>query len=234
MICAGTFHRLWHAPPMRASEQVARRWLSPAELETLAELGDVSRRRAWFAGRMLVKRILLEELLPSVHGYEVTGPADIEIVSRDGLGRAVRPRAIIGGRQQPWRLSLAHGEDSVFAAASNDENVSVGVDLVPRAIGRRGFAECWLTSRERRAWGRLGDPLRLAENWAVKEAVYKAAGQGESFQPTSYEVLPAENGLTCSWNGSAQFSIPRIEFFDADPHLGVLVTLHKIQSEAIA
>jgi len=234
MICADTFHRLWQAPPLTASEEMARRWLSPAEAETLAELSDAFRRRAWLAGRMLIKRLLLEEMLPGMDGYEEMRPAEIEIVSRDGLGRGVRPRVFVGGRQQPWRLSLAHCEDSVFAAASKDNNVSVGVDLVPREIGGRGFAECWLTPQEHRAWGSFGEDQGLAKIWAVKEAAYKAGGQGESFQPTSYEVLPAENGLTCSWNGSAQFSIPRIEFFDADPHLGVLVTLHKIQSEAIA
>jgi phosphopantetheinyl transferase len=137
----------------------------------------------------------------------------------------------IGGRQQPWNFSLAHCDHSVFAAVSSDEEVPVGVDLVPREIGQRGFADFWLTSRERRAWRPYDECQSIAKIWAVKEATYKAIGQGEPFEPTRFEVLLTADGLTCCWNGPTPSSTPRIEVFDAGPHVAVMVAINKVLSE---
>lgn len=166
-------------------------WLSDSEREVYAELRDARRREAWLFGRLLSKDLILSRMAASLGARGAIDPGRVEILSRDGLGRATRPRALLQGRLQPWSLSLAHSDRSVVVAFSEDPGVAVGADVTPIQSPSAGFVDLWYTPWER-AWVRAqGDqgPRRVATLWAVKEAFYKAVNVGERFAPSRIEVL---------------------------------------------
>jgi phosphopantetheinyl transferase len=180
-------------------------WLGQAEREVYDDLRDRGRREAWLFGRLLAKELILADLA----GRSPTtrwDPAEIEIHSRDGLGRPIRPRVVVGGQLQPWSLSIAHSDTTVLLALTRQSAVSVGVDLAsPVAAAARGLGS-WFTPAERRwldqcpADGRdgpiwpAGRAWRAAVVWAAKEAGYKAIGATEGFSPGRIEVQPGRDG----------------------------------------
>jgi phosphopantetheinyl transferase len=91
----------------------------------------------------------------------------------------------------PWSLSIAHTPRAVLVALGRTPGVRVGVDLVEPVTLPRGFAEVWFTAAERRLL-RDAQPSVAATLWAIKEAVYKAAGAGRPFAPRAIEVLPQQ------------------------------------------
>jgi phosphopantetheinyl transferase (holo-ACP synthase) len=171
--------------------------LSDGEREVYAELRDVPRREGWLLGRIMAKRLILGTLMaPPALGRGIH-PAVVQIHSRDGLGRAIRPRILLHGRLQPWSLSIAHSDRSVLVALSDAPGVSLGVDVTLHQALGAGFEDTWLTPWER-GWLRdqvgQGRPPATSALWAVKEAFYKAANGGEPFVPRRIEVRLGEGG----------------------------------------
>lgn len=167
----------------------AERWLTPREQSVYAGLRDPARRRAWLAGRVVAKRLVCDRLRSESKPIR---PTEIEIDSGDGRARRQRPRVILDGRPLDWRLSIAHSGRSLLVALAGSGQPSVGVDLLEPTESRPGFVELWFTNRERRWLAAGGHSWYVA--WAIKEAAYKAANQGEPFRPQAFEVLPAPGG----------------------------------------
>ncbi|MBM2813021.1 MAG: 4'-phosphopantetheinyl transferase superfamily protein [Chloroflexi bacterium] len=199
----------------------AEDWLSPSEREVFAELRDPSRREGWLCGRLLAKRLILDDVLAPSVGEEAIHPTEIDIHSRDGLGRATRPRVTLRGRLQPWALSIAHSDRSVLVALSRAPGVSVGVDVAR------------LTPRERR-WVHSAGEMRLASTlWAVKEAIYKAVSYGEQFTPLRIEVCPrAGGGYTYHWDGAEPEAAHTIHIADSDRETAAIVIAGSSDSQA--
>ena len=165
-------------------------WLSDGEREVYAALRDARRREAWLFGRLLGKDLILRRVGASPGARGAGDPGCVEILSRDGLGRAIRPRVLVGGRIQPWALSLAHSDRFVLAVLSREPGAAVGVDVTPVRPPGAGFLYLWFTPWERawiRAQGGRG-PRCAATLWAVKEAFYKAVNAGERFAPNRIDV----------------------------------------------
>jgi len=165
-------------------------WLSDGEREVYAGLRDARRREAWLFGRLLGKDLILGRVGARLGAWGAAAPRRIEILSRDGLGRAVRPRVLVEGRVQPWALSLAHSDRFVLVIFCEEPGAAVGVDVAPIRPPGAGFLGFWFTPRER-AWIRARanqGPRRAATLWAVKEAFYKAVNAGERFAPGRIEV----------------------------------------------
>jgi phosphopantetheinyl transferase len=169
-------------------------WLSDEERYVYGQFTDPRRRAAFLWGRIWAKRLILVEYRAALRlGATTIHPAEIQIDSGLRNHRRTGPQVTIAGRRLPWSLSIAHTDGAVLVALGRTPGVRVGVDLVEPVVLPRGFGELWLTTAERR-W--LGDsqPGLVATLWAIKEAVYKAAGGGRPFTPQTIEVLPHPPG----------------------------------------
>ena len=98
--------------------------LSPEERDMHAHIRDQRRAGEWLAGRILVKRWFAERLESGVR------PTDITVVSTDGFGRSVAPRAFWRGRMLPERFSIAHAAGIVLVTLASRPDVRVGADVV--------------------------------------------------------------------------------------------------------
>jgi phosphopantetheinyl transferase len=192
----------------------AAAWLTPAERETWSGLTNPQRRQAWLGGRMLAKRMILRHL-PALR------PAEIEIHSRDSLGRSTRPRVTVCGRLQPWALSIAHSARFVFVALSAAPGLAVGVDVTAGPEPNAAFRDTWFSPGERR-WCESPGGATL---WAIKEAVYKAVNRGEPFAPRRIEVFRTDNRYAFRWDGKAPSSVSTIEVGSFGGEITALVTV---------
>ncbi len=161
-----------------------RNWLSDAERREFARFRDEGRLQQWQAGRFLVKQLLNEQLVPGSTPWR-----DVEILSRDEDGRAVRPWVRIHGKPRSWCVSISHTQRGVLAAVSLSPGIQVGVDLAEREELNPQSLVFWFSAGEREQL-READARQTAVCWAVKEAVYKAINTGESFVPKKFEVFP--------------------------------------------
>ena len=197
-------------------------WLTEAEYSELRRFRDESRRETWLFGRWAAKSLIQDQ-------FAVSPPeaAEIEILSRDADGRAVRPTVRIAGRPAVGCLSITHSSQAVLAALSLQADCRVGVDLsaVERVGG--GFVQTWFTPGEQ---GQIAqDERRAALFWAVKEAVYKACNEGESFVPQKIEVQCEADEVYCCRYGNVRLSAPDIRVWTVDGQIAVLVTYRRAE-----
>jgi len=175
--------------------------LSTAERSELDRLSAPLRRRQWLAGRSLARQ-LVERAAGADQSGDIESGA-VQILTHGERGLGTRPRVSIGGRELPWSLSIAHSERGVVAALAADNSCNLGIDLVSLdgcVAARPSFQRLWFNTAER-VWAGA-DPLRAASIWGIKEAVYKAANRGESWEPRQVEVRPTAAGcFKCSYRG---------------------------------
>jgi phosphopantetheinyl transferase len=197
-------------------------FLSAGEREELCRWRDPASREAWMMGRFLSKQLVLSRL-----GDRRLDPASIEICSRDPQNRRVRPTVRVGGRLQPWNLSISHSKTALLAALSPMPEVAVGVDLTAVEEFSPGFLATWFTKREQIALS-VSEPRQTAAYWAIKEAVYKAGNCGESFAPRRIEIFPKEPGkYGCFDRGVDLSGICNVRTWDIDRQVAVVVTLRR-------
>jgi phosphopantetheinyl transferase len=210
---------MWRSARRRPSQGLGTAWLTDVEKETYAELKAERRRQEWLIGRRLAKELILEAMTDMP-----LNPRDVEISSRDGLGRRTRPRIVIAGRAQPWSLSIAHSDDLVLVALSTDARVSLGVDIVPVQSWTKASLESWFTETERQ-WMETG-AMRPSTVWAVKEAVYKAVNRGEPFVPQRIEVRPNLGGAySYLKNGRAPLAGAEIRVSESNEEIMAITTV---------
>ncbi|HBO42463.1 MAG TPA: hypothetical protein DD670_00695, partial [Planctomycetaceae bacterium] len=175
----------------------AARWLTDDERKTQAALRAADYRRQWTAGRVLAKRLMLEQ-----GGLPARDARAINITSRSAHGFGIRPRVTIDGDVVPCSLSISHTDGAVLAAFTTLSAISVGVDLVERQPFAPGFSRRWFTGSERElvAAGE-DDELEIGRIWAMKEAIYKAACHDEPFAPRRIRLEPIAEGYTCVYRG---------------------------------
>jgi phosphopantetheinyl transferase len=210
-----TFRQLSDEGRARADE-----CLTSDEREEGARFRDASRRAGWLWGRLVGKGLLAEHL-----GDPTLDPREIRISSRDARGRAVRP--VVRSRDLPVSacLSISHSDESVLVALCGRPGIRVGVDLVSMRSLRPGFLRMWFTAGEQ-AWLRRAGRDQAPVLWAIKEAVYKAANEGEPFKPRRVEVLPGASGdYACAYLGEAVGACCRIRTMPLDPYMAAFVTM---------
>ena len=192
----------------------AETWLGAAERHELENLRDAGRRRQWLAGRWLAKQLIRE-------AFDIAEPAHIDIFTRDERGRGVRPRVTTRLHELRLSLSISHTELGVLVALSKTNRLSIGVDLAPRQIpAADGFWRLWFTPFERQ-WMEHDAENRTGVVWAAKEAIYKAANQGQSWNPRHLEVRRHGRwGFECSYRGR--------------PLQGLSVSLHEFDGQTAA
>lgn len=194
--------------------------LSEREREELAAWRNENRRRAWLLGRTLAKE-LIAELLAESPEEQARQSGQIEILSRDAEGRVNRPRIWCDGVERPWSLSISHCERGVLAALTATPHVALGVDLAGGETFSDSFVDLWFTPAER-AWFHDTQCQGTARFiWAAKEAMYKAANDGESFVPRDVEVLADGR---CTYRG-APLPDCRLRSWTLDDHLAVSATV---------
>jgi phosphopantetheinyl transferase len=185
-------------------------WLSPREQAEFEQWRDDRRRRGW-----LMSRVLAKQLMGDTAGATAM---DSEILSRDALGRVNRPLVWRHGDVLPWSLSISHSDRGVLVALAPSDEATIGVDLTPEHAFSQSVAETWFTAAEL-AWYRQANSRQIgAYLWSVKEALYKALSDGESFAPLQFEVLADGQ----CWHRGALLSDCRVQSWTVDGHLAVL------------
>jgi len=198
-------------------------WLGAAELGELARLGDANRRTQWLAGRWLSKQLIGEET-------NVAALGDLQIVSRDDRRRGVKPEIWLGALRLDWSLSISHSDRGVLVALAATGETSVGVDLTVRVPASESFESAWFSAMER---SRLaGDRQRRARTlWAIKEAVYKAANAGESWDPLNVEVTATAKGeFRCEYRGRELAELA-LAIEDIDGQVAVVASMPRAEFE---
>jgi|GEM_PF-4574721 len=171
--------------PLLADQPVAR-WLSPGEQAEIGAARHLQARRQRLAGRILAK-MLVQRQLASEPGSAICDPRQIQIDSRDGMGRRVAPRILVSGRWLDWSVSISHGESVVAAALSTEGTRPVGIDVTDLTGGQQESLSLWLTEAERRIAAEAG-PDAAVRLWCLKEAAFKALGEGRRFRPLDWDV----------------------------------------------
>jgi len=186
------------------------------ELAELERLTAESRRQTWRWGRILSRDLLRECGVVCDSSSEQT-----EILSINAFGQNDRPAVYVDGRQQAVSLSISHSDRGILVALS--AAMRVGVDLVDLEQGPLDSLWVWMTNSER-AWMHRSDLRQQATVWAVKEAVYKAVNEGESFSPLSVTVVQGIHGrYSCFYRNRDMTSICHIHISEMDSHLAAVV-----------
>jgi phosphopantetheinyl transferase len=137
----------------------------------------------------------------------------------------VRPQVRVRGLPPSACLSISHSDESVLVAVCGAPGARVGVDLAAMEPPGPGFLRMWFTAGEQ-AWLRRAGRDQAPVLWAVKEAVYKAANEGEPFKPRRVEVLPgASGGYACAYLGEAVGAGCRIRTMPFDRYVAAVVTM---------
>jgi phosphopantetheinyl transferase len=202
-----------------AQHDDAEEGLSDDERAELNHWRNPRRREEWLLGRVLARQLVAEELGDS---------SAIEILSRDGLGRSVRPIVTIAGQPLPVSLSISHTRLAVLVALCAVPGVSIGADLVPCAPLGNGLMEFWFDEQEQLLAENCG-ALEACRLWAAKEAVYKAANENDSFAPRQISLARAVVGgeFRCTYRGAALGDRCRISTWDCDEHFAVIAVVDR-------
>ena len=192
--------------------------LSPEERDTHVHIRNQRRAGEWLAGRILVKRWLAQRLEPGVR------PAHITVVSTDGFGRSVAPRAFWRGRMLPERFSIAHAAGMVLVTLASRPDVRVGADVVSLQAVAPNRLAMWLTAAET-AWVNSATTelsvWRAGAIWACKEAAYKAVNRTEAFRPAEILVEPRDGDV---WQANAAGQCSHIRLIELGGYVGAAAT----------
>lgn len=158
-------------------------FLSPTELQALAEKRFPKRRAEWLNGRWAAKR-----LLRASHRQLTNVPfQQIEIVNTtQGV-----PYAIVNGQVMQGSLSISHRDQGAFCAVIHEPSYFVGADIERVEPRSSAFIIDYFTVSETRyICDRATERHLLATlMWSAKEAMLKALGQGLRLDTRQVEVL---------------------------------------------
>ena len=198
-------------------------WLTPAELAELAHWRDAARRQQWLQARRLAKQLIQ-------HASGASSLLAVQVLSRDERGLGVEPRVLVTstganqGQQATWSLSISHSRCGLLLGLAPADDFRLGVDLVELSADHSHLERMWFSDRERRLLAGKGQ-ARTATLWAVKEAVYKAVNQGQSWSPRDVEVLAiGPDHVDCTYRGQRLHDL-RSEIQQVDGHVAASVCL---------
>lgn len=159
-------------------------WLGPREALVHDALRTEKRRRDWLLGRWSVK--LAVAALRQRRRLPRLDPSAIEIqAAADGA-----PQLLVGGKTEPWTLSLSHSSNQAFCAVV-PATVLMGCDIERIEPRSHAFVTDYFTSSERETIGAVGSkdhPLLANLIWSAKESALKALRCGLRADTRSVEV----------------------------------------------
>lgn len=158
-------------------------WLTERELAELSHWKDASRRTQWLAGRWVAKRLVTRSSCTE-------RMREVEILSRgdDGLGKS--PRVSVSGTLSDYRLSISHCQQALLVGITQ-RDAQIGVDVATGVPSSANFRTRWFSDYELK-WINSDAQHRLPIAWALKEAVFKACGNGSKWNPRSVELVTIE------------------------------------------
>jgi phosphopantetheinyl transferase (holo-ACP synthase) len=192
-----------------------------------------SRKKQWLSGRYLAKSLIQEHVLDDSDPFN-----QIEIRSRNSIGQSVRPEIFINGIKTDCSLSISHTEELAWAVLSLNNETRIGIDLVPEILSRDNQSNSkhllqWFTNREKE--NLTADSTEeniqkrivqhyVIKHWAIKEALYKAINNGESFSPLKIEILRSSEGsYNFIANGENITHLCHLQEKQFDSHTAILV-----------
>jgi phosphopantetheinyl transferase len=145
------------------------------ERAELTSRGTERRQRDRLAGQIAAKQAV----------RDVTGAsADTFRITREPSGRPV----VVGLDEAP-DVTISHRDGHAVAVAVREGRAGIDLEAVePRAAS---FGETWLSASEQALV--RGSDVRLAQVWAVKEAVLKALGTGMAIRPQDVIVTALDD-----------------------------------------
>lgn len=163
-------------------------FLGEAEREEFLHWKDESRKRQWMAGRFLARQLIRE-----MEQHQNLSLNEIEILSRNEKGQSVEPKVFINGEKFQGSLSISHSDEIAWAVLSFKEKTRIGIDLVKEDQSDASHLLNWFSDREKTVTD-FSNPESIRLHWGIKEAVYKAINQGESFSPLKIEIINSPDG----------------------------------------
>lgn len=166
-----------------AQQSPMQEWLSGEELRCFQRFGDQQAAMAWLGGRWCVK-----QLVSAQQGIDRTQLSRIHVESRNGREQGVRPWVFLDGQLLSATVSIAHSTQLSTAVLLTEAAATVGIDITDIEPDNKGLSyvrDFWF-SKEEIVWSESGITPQVI--WSLKEAIYKATNQGESFQPRRLDV----------------------------------------------
>jgi len=185
------------------------KFLHNKEVAVFATIRAESYRQSWFAGRLLTKTLYVKHCLSE----QTIKWKDIQIVSRDDLGRSIPPQLLVNGVDTCFVFSLSHVADKVIVVASTCPDIGIGCDLVYRGTATSGIVKTFFHDTE------ANDSQNFDTIWAVKEAAYKSCQTKESFRPRQWLTQQiGENRYFCHHLGLEQQLFAEVETLTMDDY----------------
>jgi 4'-phosphopantetheinyl transferase len=178
------FHNAWEDGNLNSPDEIIS-FLSPGERKKAASLRFTKRRDEWLQGRMTAKKLLLA----SAPEYRTLSFQDIEILN---AASGLPYYTLDGGRELPIHLSISHREKMAFCALTYDLEVSIGADLEKIETYADSFIDTFFSDREIEwihSCPSEERDLKLVLIWSMKEAVFKALGQGLRLDTRHVEIV---------------------------------------------
>ena len=160
-------------------------WLTSNERTELEHWKHAARRQQWLAGRWIAKRLLS-------HSSEPARLAEVEVLTRDANGLGTAPRVSICGAATLIGLSISHAGSELLVGVC-DTRKRIGVDLAANVPHGESFRTSWFTPQENN-WIAEAPLRRLPMAWGLKEAIFKACGHGEKWNPGLISLLSIDRG----------------------------------------
>ena len=181
------------------SEPATAAHFTARELATYGAFPVQKRKDEWRAGRLAVKKAILE----THAGLQAT---DVEVAADDRTGR---PRLLLRGSESALWISITHREGLAVAAVSP---APVGIDLETFEDRTRAFLEEAFHVKELRGLLEAADPrFDAACMWAAKEAALKRAGVGLRSDLRAHTVSADQQGGAVVEGPTGRFGI---RFYD--------------------
>jgi len=176
----------WFASIFEINAGVAgmeEKFLHEGEIDVFDNIRSKLYRESWFAGRILAKNIYTKQCVPE---QNIDGK-DIQVVSRNSLGRSIAPRLLLNGNDTCFMFSLSHVADRVMVVVPASRVAGIGCDLVYQGTITPGIVKTFFHDAEINDLGSdISSDAHRDTLWAVKEAAYKSCNEGESFQPRQW------------------------------------------------
>lgn len=226
-----TCYRALHGSVADDSAALAT-WLTPAELAELAHWRDAARRQQWLQARRLAKQLVQ-------HATGSSSLLAVQVLSRDERGLGVEPRVLVTStganqcQQATWSLSISHSRCGLLLGLAPADDFRLGVDLVELSADHSHLERMWFSNRERRLLAGKGQ-ARTATLWAIKEAVYKAVNQGQSWSPRDVEILSLDGDqVACTYRGQLLDDL-HTEIRHVDGHVAVCICLSSTRQQLVS
>ncbi|MDR1491522.1 MAG: 4'-phosphopantetheinyl transferase superfamily protein [Planctomycetaceae bacterium] len=170
-------------------------YLADSEIAVWSNIRDVNYRRAWLAGRFLVKGIY-ESLRQNASEPVLNAPRlfpSYEIISRNASRRGIRPYLTVDKKPTPTAITITHSESMIGVGIALSETIRLGMDVASLETVSQKIVKTFFQKEERQMVYSFPDEHWAERLWCVKEAAYKALNDGEPFMPSRFNIASRDD-----------------------------------------